>query len=415
MKQIVVVVAEVEFVCGSRLNIAPIMWGGGSPTPPLTVAGDPGWSNYQVGLDALIEQTGYVELIGRLGAQAEASPGASQGYHLRLESQGTWGLFKEDIKGHDTQLGTGIASFGLNKWHRLSLWFKEDTVKAFIDSILVTTIEDDTYGAGQIGILVSKWQNAEFDNLEITNTGSGNGSWISIDDAVQGRDINTFNYIGGGWQHCSGCGTELYDQTNSWDNSPGDYLQVAFNGTQIKFYGVKDPRHGIGAVSIDDSDETYIDFYASSRSGNQLMWTSPVLSPGNHFFKVRVTGDRNPGSTDSWVVPDRVEILSASVTGVQQTGIIPASYYLFQNYPNPFNPNTIINYQLSVSSQVTIKVYDILGRQIETVVNTFQQAGNYIVPFNASALASGVYFYKLQVSTKEGKHSFLVKKMELLK
>jgi hypothetical protein len=398
-----------------QINTAPIMWGGGSPTSPLTVMGDPGWSNYGVSIDVLIEQSGYVELIGRLGAQAEASPGASQGYHLRLESKGTWSLFKEDIKGNDTQLGSGASAFGLNEWHSLSLWFKKDTIKAFIDSALITSITDHTYGSGQIGLLVSKWQNGEFDNLVVDTTGSGSGAWISVDDAVQGRDINTFNYIGSGWQHCTGCGTELFDQTNTWDNISGDYMLFAFSGTQIKFYGVKDPRHGIGAVSIDDGEETNIDFYASERSGNQLMWTSPVLDAGNHFFKLRVTGSKNPYSSDSWVVPDRVEILSTSVTGIKQSNIFPVSYYLFQNYPNPFNPNTLISYQLPASSQVTIKIYDVLGRKLKTLVDEKQGPGKHNINFNAEKYSSGVYLYTINAVGDNGKIFNSVKKMILIK
>ncbi len=76
-----------------QITIPPIMWGGGSPTAPLTVMGDPEWTNYEVSSDVLIERTGYVELIGRLSGQAEFSPGASQGYHLRIESFGSWSLF----------------------------------------------------------------------------------------------------------------------------------------------------------------------------------------------------------------------------------------------------------------------------------------------------------------------------------
>lgn len=77
--------------------------------------------------------------------------------------------------------------------------------------------------------------------------------------------------------------------------------------------------------------------------------------------------------------------------------IIPDKFNLFQNYPNPFNPVTNIRYQLPKSSQVTLKVYDILGREVETLVNEFQQAGVYEVQFPGSTnnLASGIYFYKI--------------------
>ncbi len=76
------------------------------------------------------------------------------------------------------------------------------------------------------------------------------------------------------------------------------------------------------------------------------------------------------------------------------------SYYLSQNYPNPFNPSTIISYSVPKASLVTIKVYDILGKEVETLVNENKSAGNYSVQFNASSkFASGVYFYRMQAGS----------------
>ena len=76
--------------------------------------------------------------------------------------------------------------------------------------------------------------------------------------------------------------------------------------------------------------------------------------------------------------------------------VIPSSFSLSQNYPNPFNPATAISYQLPASSHVMLKVYDILGREVVTLVNNYHQAGNYKVEFNAPKLVSGIYFYRLQ-------------------
>jgi hypothetical protein len=75
---------------------------------------------------------------------------------------------------------------------------------------------------------------------------------------------------------------------------------------------------------------------------------------------------------------------------------MPHSYNLYQNYPNPFNPITRIGYQLPASAFVVLKVFDVLGREIETLVNKHQNADNHSVQFNASNLPSGVYFYRLQ-------------------
>jgi hypothetical protein len=75
--------------------------------------------------------------------------------------------------------------------------------------------------------------------------------------------------------------------------------------------------------------------------------------------------------------------------------ILPTEYTLYQNYPNPFNPTTTIKYDLPNSSEVSLIIYDILGRKVKELVNTKQQAGRYEVQFNASNLASGVYIYQL--------------------
>lgn len=72
---------------------------------------------------------------------------------------------------------------------------------------------------------------------------------------------------------------------------------------------------------------------------------------------------------------------------------------LNQNYPNPFNPSTVISYAINDNSNVNIKVYDLTGKEVKTLVNSFQNAGTYSVNFNASALSSGIYFYVLRVNT----------------
>lgn len=94
----------------------------------------------------------------------------------------------------------------------------------------------------------------------------------------------------------------------------------------------------------------------------------------------------------------------------ENTANVALNYQLDQNYPNPFNPSTNIRYTLAKPSKVTLKVYDILGREVQTLVNQEQTAGQYTVTFYAHNLASGVYFYRLQAG------SFTeIKKLMLLK
>ncbi len=99
------------------------------------------------------------------------------------------------------------------------------------------------------------------------------------------------------------------------------------------------------------------------------------------------------------------------ITGVgRESGIIVGSYALSQNYPNPFNPSTQINVTLPVSGQTTLKVYNMLGQEVTTLLSGFKQAGSYFVTFDASKLSSGVYFYTLQSGSFSS-----TKKMVLMK
>jgi hypothetical protein len=97
-------------------------------------------------------------------------------------------------------------------------------------------------------------------------------------------------------------------------------------------------------------------------------------------------------------------------TAVQDNINVPAQFNLEQNYPNPFNPSTKISWQSPVGSWQTLKVYDVLGNEVVTLVNEYKPAGNYEVNFDASELASGIYLYKVQTG------NFIdIKKMILLR
>jgi len=96
---------------------------------------------------------------------------------------------------------------------------------------------------------------------------------------------------------------------------------------------------------------------------------------------------------------DEIEILTT-----------PEVFSLSQNYPNPFNPVTVIKYQLPIKSSVTLKIFDLLGKEVETLVNEDKDAGYYQAVFDASNLSSGIYFYTLQTE-----NYFVTKKMILLK
>ncbi len=120
-----------------------------------------------------------------------------------------------------------------------------------------------------------------------------------------------------------------------------------------------------------------------------------------------VTVSADTTSPDTGVVKVvGITYVISDLTDVKQAhNTIPENFNLEQNYPNPFNPSTTINYEIPQSSLVSIKVYDDLGREVATLVNGQKSTGNYTVEFNASNLASGIYFYRMQagnfLSTKK--------------
>jgi hypothetical protein len=86
---------------------------------------------------------------------------------------------------------------------------------------------------------------------------------------------------------------------------------------------------------------------------------------------------------------------------------------LYQNFPNPFNPSTLISYQLKAISDVTLKVYDMLGREVVTLVNGTKEAGSYTATFHGDKLSSGVYFVRFIAQPADGSTSF-TKTMKIL-
>ena len=109
------------------------------------------------------------------------------------------------------------------------------------------------------------------------------------------------------------------------------------------------------------------------------------------------------------------EIFTA--TGVEDESLTPENIELFQNYPNPFNPSTKIKFSIPIGTlnSVSLKVYDVLGNEVTTLVNKELSAGNYELEFDASDLTSGIYFYKLKVGSPEGQAFNRTYKMVLLR
>jgi hypothetical protein len=112
------------------------------------------------------------------------------------------------------------------------------------------------------------------------------------------------------------------------------------------------------------------------------------------------------------MVSDSLNVFVTDVAGDIST---LKDFSLSQNFPNPFNPTTKINYQISMPSKVSIKVFDVLGNEIATLVDEYKSVGNYGVSFDASKLTSGLYFYKLEAKSNNKNIFREVRKMLLIK
>jgi hypothetical protein len=107
--------------------------------------------------------------------------------------------------------------------------------------------------------------------------------------------------------------------------------------------------------------------------------------------------DLSAAASDGKVVGSTMYKFNGVITSVANSNQeSPQKYALTQNYPNPFNPSTSFTYELSKAGFVSVKVYDLLGREVATLVNEIKPAGSYPATWNAASFGSGVYFYKMQ-------------------
>ena len=147
--------------------------------------------------------------------------------------------------------------------------------------------------------------------------------------------------------------------------------------------------------------------YTNGQYTYSFNYTAPATAGSQTLYATGLATN----SSGQWnFAPDKI-ISVVTATDVKNNSI-PAEYLLEQNYPNPFNPSTLIKYSIAETENVTLKIYDMLGNEIKTLVNEVKQPGKYISEFSSQNLnlASGIYFYKLQTEKFSS-----TKKMLLLK
>jgi hypothetical protein len=206
---------------------------------------------------------------------------------------------------------------------------------------------------------------------------------------------------------------------------PIDSLQTMFNNWKIARFNVVDPflseiEVEPDTLPADGSSQAIIIIIPKNNSdtllasGLQVILSNTgagtlgsVFDLGNGTYQATITAPISIGvdtiyavvisGTDTVSIFRNAIIIYANPVSVKENPISPDDFYLFQNSLNPFNPSTIIKYQIPQTSFVSLKVYDVLGNEVATVVNEEKSSGKYEIEFSDPYLTSGIYFYKIIV------------------
>jgi len=236
------------------------------------------------------------------------------------------------------------------------------------------------------------------------------------------------------WKNITEC---IYSNTNgaNWsyktnacnpdNNAPDWYIRLLqdgyFTNQLIERYQTlrKDFLNLESIYQLIDSLTTLVD-EASTR--HFALWpinginATPEVEPPSETYNEEISRLKEWISKRLTWLDDSIPTLRSNITGTEVTSSKPSNFLLSQNFPNPFNPKTVISYQLAAGSKVTLKVYNILGKEIANLVNEEKPPGEHKVVFDASGLSSGVYFYTLYAANSENGTDFLqTKKFTLLK
>ncbi|HEX2866761.1 MAG TPA: carboxypeptidase regulatory-like domain-containing protein [Ignavibacteriales bacterium] len=190
---------------------------------------------------------------------------------------------------------------------------------------------------------------------------------------------------------------------------------VQGTGSITGFIKDTDGKSVNGALSLVVNEKGQFAGYAISDASGE--YTVGGLASGNYTLSADMYEYKETQPAYASVTSDNVTPVvsftmeAASVSSASEdNGAVPSAYSLKQNYPNPFNPSTTISFSIPEKARVTLKIYNILGSEVASIMNEEKPAGKYSVVFNAGSLPSGIYFYTLS----SGKYS-VTKKLVLLK
>ncbi|MBU0561401.1 MAG: T9SS type A sorting domain-containing protein [Bacteroidetes bacterium] len=168
--------------------------------------------------------------------------------------------------------------------------------------------------------------------------------------------------------------------------------------TEVDNYGFEEERASSPTTPVQGWDEIgFVAGHGNSYSPKDYEFVDE--NPPSEMLKYRLKQIDFDGKYEYYSLIAEVDAsVLTSVNDDPSIAGLPTEYALYQNYPNPFNPSTVIKFQVPSSKYVKLQVYDVLGSEVQTLVNEQIKAGNYEVVFNAAGLPSGIYFYRLETA-----------------
>jgi Glycosyl hydrolase family 59/Ricin-type beta-trefoil lectin domain/Concanavalin A-like lectin/glucanases superfamily len=215
-----------------QAGVQPIEWDNNAT--PYTIGGNLSWANYTVSADALMQQAGAVQLLGRAGPQQGFSPANINDYYLQFGNTGAWSIVRNSTGGTRTTLASGTVSApGTGTWQHLALTFNGSTISAAINGSTVATVTDSSYASGMIGLGTSGYQTDQFDNLSVTLAGSAtpSGHIVAGDDTADCVDANGGSSANGTKVQMWPCNTSPSSQT--WTMASNGTVQINGNCLDI--------------------------------------------------------------------------------------------------------------------------------------------------------------------------------------
>jgi hypothetical protein len=193
-------------------------------------------------------------------------------------------------------------------------------------------------------------------------------------------------------------------------NLPGSWNQSSYSIYHSQSTRVRSIGDGGATGGLDDRFDFILNSQAVTSEG-RIKYIPNSLRPfgndGNHYND-SINKRPNTSVPDSiadalYYGSDHLPVMASYKfdpypNAVNNITSLPNQFKLYQNYPNPFNPKTIINYELGITNYISLKVYNVSGRLVKTLVDQRQSAGKYKVYFNSTDLPSGTYFYRLSVN-----------------